>query len=219
MQEVPMSVQIQPQIDADRRDAFVGRLFGSGIAAADYATIYIGDRLGLYRALADRGALTEDELAAAAGIHRRYAREWLEQQAVTEILEVDDPGAPAEERRYSLPPEYAEVLLDQTSLYHLGPLPRIFSSFGSVLPQLLDAFRTGGGVAYVDYGADMREAQAALNRPQFEQLLGTRWLPSIPDVHERLTSAQPARVADVACGAGWSSVAIARAYPGVHVDG
>jgi 2-polyprenyl-3-methyl-5-hydroxy-6-metoxy-1,4-benzoquinol methylase len=92
-------------------------------------------------------------------------------------------------------------------------------SLGSVLPALLDAYRTGGGVSWADFGEDAREAQAAQNRPIFLHLLGTVWLPAIQDVDARLSAATPARVADIACGAGWSSIAIAKAYPNVRVDG
>jgi 2-polyprenyl-3-methyl-5-hydroxy-6-metoxy-1,4-benzoquinol methylase len=83
---------------------------------------------------------------------------------------------------------------------------------------VLAAFVRGGGVAWLDFGADAREAQAALNRPVFLSLLAKEWLPAIPDVHARLLADPPARVADIACGAGWSSIAIARAYPNVRVD-
>jgi SAM-dependent methyltransferase len=84
---------------------------------------------------------------------------------------------------------------------------------------LLQAFRTGGGVPYADYGADLHEGQARFTRPMFENLLAQEWLPAVPEVHERLLAEPPARVADVACGLGRSTVAIARAYPKVHVDG
>ena len=97
------------------RDAFVERLFQSAVATMDVFTVHLGDRLGLYRALAERGPSTPAGLAAAAGIHERYAREWLEQQAMSAILEVEDEAAPAQERRYSLPPGHEEVLLDETS--------------------------------------------------------------------------------------------------------
>jgi SAM-dependent methyltransferase len=83
----------------------------------------------------------------------------------------------------------------------------------------MEAFRTGEGVPYSDYGADLHEGQAEFTRPMFEHLLGSEWLPQVPDVHERLQADPPARVADVACGQGYSSLAIARAYPKVHVDG
>ncbi len=84
---------------------------------------------------------------------------------------------------------------------------------------VLEAFRTGEGVPYADYGPDLHEGQARFTRPMFENLIASEWLPGIADVHERLRSDPPARVADVACGEGHSSLAIARAYPKVHVDG
>src|SRR5688572_4121669 len=88
---------------AERRDALVGRLFEATLGAFDLLAIHIGDQLGLYRALAERGPLTAPELAGAAGIAPRYAREWLEHQAVSGILEVEDPAATADDRRYRLP--------------------------------------------------------------------------------------------------------------------
>ena len=87
------------------------------------------------------------------------------------------------------------------------------------MPQLLDAYRTGGGVAWSDYGADMIESQGDFNRPWLVGSFGTEMLPAIPGIHERLVADPPARVADVACGVGWAAIAIARAYPKVRVDG
>jgi 2-polyprenyl-3-methyl-5-hydroxy-6-metoxy-1,4-benzoquinol methylase len=87
------------------------------------------------------------------------------------------------------------------------------------LPAVLDAFRTGGGVPYADYDLDFCEGQADMNRTMFVNLLASEWLPAIPDVHERLLDDPPARVADVACGTGYSTLTVARAYPGVLVDG
>ena len=89
----------------------------------------------------------------------------------------------------------------------------------SGLPKVLEAFKTGSGVAYPDYGVDAREGQAEANRTAFINLLGTEWLPAIPDLHARLQADPPARVADIACGTGWSSLAMARAYPKVVIDG
>jgi SAM-dependent methyltransferase len=197
----------------------VGRLFEAALGAMDLFGVYVGDRLGLYRALADAGPLTSGGLAEAAGIHERYAREWLEQQAATGILEVDDVAAAATERRFSLPTAYEEVFLDETSLNYAGPFGKLIVAATKPIQELLEAFRTGAGVPYEHYGQDLVEGQAAFTRPMFTNLLGSEWLPAVPDVHERLLAEPPARVADVACGAGWSSVAIARAYPLVHVDG
>jgi len=205
--------------DIARRDAFAERLFGMALGAYELMTVHLGDRLGLYRALAGRDGTTEAELAGAAGIDERYAREWLEQQAVAGILEVDDQGADPAARRYRLPDAHAEALTDPESLAYMTPMARFAAAFGGVLPAVEDAFRTGGGVAWEDFGALGREAQAEANRPLFANLLGTEWLPAIPDVDERLRAEDSARVADVACGAGWSSIGIARAYPAVQVDG
>jgi 2-polyprenyl-3-methyl-5-hydroxy-6-metoxy-1,4-benzoquinol methylase len=93
------------------------------------------------------------------------------------------------------------------------------ASLGQVMPKLLEAFRTGGGVSWADFGADAREGQAEQNRPIFLSLLGSEWLPQVADVHARLGAQPPARVADIGCGFGWSSIALARAYPNAQVDG
>jgi len=216
---ITMTGQVADEQGTERRDALVGRLFGSILEAMDLLNIYLGDRLGLYRALADGGPATSAELASRASIHERYAREWLEQQAVTGLLEVDDPGKAAAERRYSLPRGHDEVLLDLNSLQYLAYVGRFAACLGAAMPKVLDAFRTGGGVSWAEYGADAREGQAEVNRPIFLALLGTEWLPKVPDVHARLEADPPARVADIGCGAGWSSIAIAKAYPQARVDG
>jgi 2-polyprenyl-3-methyl-5-hydroxy-6-metoxy-1,4-benzoquinol methylase len=205
--------------DAQQRDEFVGRLFTAGLQTGELLTVYLGDRLGLYRALARGGPATPAELAARTGTHERYAREWLEQQAVAGILTVDDAAAAPAARCYTLPPAHAEVLTERDSLNYLAPLARIIASVPAQLPALLEAFRTGGGVPYADFGADAREGQADMNRPAYLHLLTTEWLPAIPAVHARLQADPPARVADIGCGAGWSGIAIARAYPKVLVDG
>jgi 2-polyprenyl-3-methyl-5-hydroxy-6-metoxy-1,4-benzoquinol methylase len=207
-----------PASDEDRTAALVGRIFQAALGAADIASVYVGDRLGLYRAL-ETGPATTSELAERAGIHERYAREWLEQQAVTGIVEVDDPSAPADSRTYRLPPAHAIALTDLNSPFSISPLCRAFVGAAQVLPGVLEAFRTGGGVPWSAFGPDMIESQGDFNRPWILGQLGTEYLPSILDVHERLQADPPARVADVACGVGWAAIAIARAYPKVLVDG
>src|SRR4051794_38152594 len=109
-----------PDETAERRDALVGRLFEATLGGFDLLAIHLGDRLGLYRALSDSGPSTPPEVAAVAGIAPRYAREWLEQQAVAAILDVDDATAAADDRRYSLPPGHDEVLLDPASPYMMA---------------------------------------------------------------------------------------------------
>jgi 2-polyprenyl-3-methyl-5-hydroxy-6-metoxy-1,4-benzoquinol methylase len=202
-----------------QQEAFVGRLFESGLGALDLLAISLGLQLGLYKALADGGPATPAEVAARTGIHERYAREWLEQQAVGDVLEVvADPGSP-EGRRYRLPAGRAVVLLGEENLFYLAPVARMIDGMGALMPRLLAAYRTGGGLTLAEMGPEGVALQAALNRPAYVNLLGQHWLPAIPDVHARLQASPPAHVADVGCGAGWSSIAIARAYPGVTVCG
>ena len=202
----------------ERRDALIERLFTNAIGAFDLFSVYLGDRLGLYRVIADEGPITSAELAAAAGVHERYAREWLEQQAASDLLEVVADGA-GEQRRFRLPEGHDEALLDASSLDYIAPMARAVLASIRPIDALVDAFRNGDGLQYAAYGDDVHEAQAAFTRPLFENLLAKEWLPSVPELHERLLADPPARVADVACGQGRSSIEIARAYRKAKVDG
>ena len=207
----------QVEVDADRAGAFVQRLFDAALSAIDVFTVYIGDRLGLYAALAEHGALTASQLAEVAGIDPRYAREWLEQQAVTGFITVDDAAAAVDDRRFSLPVEHAAALIDPDSELSIAPVARAVASVGVVLPKLLEAYRTGGGVPWAAYGADGIESQGDFNRPWIRASLASEYLPAVADVHEKLTSG--ARVVDVACGVGWAGVTIAGGYPNTSVVG
>lgn len=200
-------------------DALVGRLFEQSLGTFDVMSVYLGDRLGLYRCLRDDGPATPPELASRAGIHPRYAREWLEQQAVTGFLEVDDVAADADARRYALPEEFVAPLLDPDSPMSIAPLARSVVATAITLPQLVEAYRSGSGVDWADYGDDMIQSQGDFNRPWLGSQFGTEMLPAMPEIHARLSADPPARVADVACGVGWAAIAIASAYPNVTVDG
>jgi SAM-dependent methyltransferase len=218
-----MVAVIEPlKLQADavaRRDALAERLFQATLATWDIATVFLGHRLGLYQALSEVEPATSVEVAAAAGLDERYTREWLEQQVVTGILACENPGAPATDRRYVIPAGHEAVLIDIDDANYLAPLPQIVVGVLHPLPALLAAFRTGAGVPYADYGLDLRDGQAGMNRNLFLQSLGNEYLPAIDDLHDRLLADPPARVADIGCGVGWSCVGIARAYPNVIVDG
>jgi len=202
-----------------QRDALAERIFKATIESFELLHLYVGERLGLYRALADLGGANAAELAAAAGVAERYAREWLEQQAVAGVVEVaEDPDGEAA-RRYRLPAGHAEVLLDGDSESYMAPLTRGVASVARTIPAVLEAFRSGSGVPYEDYGPDLRASIALLNRPMFLNQLASRWLPALPALRARLQADPPAQVADVGCGAGWSSIAIALAYPKATVHG
>jgi SAM-dependent methyltransferase len=201
------------------------RLLADAIATFETLHVSLGITLGLYQALAGpAGTARADarQLAERAGIHPRYAREWLEQQAVAGVLDVEedragnghaDPYA----RVFTLPEAHREVLLDQDSPNYLGSLPGFAASVAGVLPQVAAAFRTGGGVAYEAYGEQTRHGIAGLNRPMFRSQLAD-WLAALPDITQRL-AAGPARVLDLGCGAGASSIALAELFPRVRVHG
>lgn len=197
-------------------DAFAERLVESALGWMEMMSIHLGSQLGWYDALA-AGPLTAPELASRTSTSPRYAREWLEQQAASGILEVAGPiDAPGDERRYALPSAAAEVLVDRSSLAYTAPLARMLAAAGAQVESLVEAYRTGGGVSWEQLGVHAREAQGDMNRP---------WLEAVPEVfarhprlHERL-SRPGARIADVGMGEGWSSIALAKAYPQVQVDG
>jgi len=203
----------------EQAEAFAGRVLEGALGTVDVLTLYIGDRLGLYSALRDGGPMTPAELAGRCSINERYAREWLEQQAVAGILTVDDVSALEDARSYSLPEGHALVLTDPESPFSMAPLARAFVASAMALPKILDAFRTGGGVSWTDFGADAIGAQGDFNRPWLLSSFATEYLPLIPDVHQRLQADPPAQVADFACGVGWASIAIAIEYPTAIVTG
>lgn len=198
-------------------ESFADRVFGAVLGAQEVQAVYLGDRLGWYRALAAHGPMTSADLARATGTDERYAREWLEHQAASGYLTVERADAAPTERCFTLPAEHAEVLTDADSLSFLTPAARFVAGVGRHLDHLLEAYRSGGGVSWATFGDDAREAQADLNRPLFLHLLGQELLPSAPEIDARLRAG--ARVADVGCGGGWSAIGIARAYPSATVDG
>lgn len=208
------------RIETTEAAAFADRLFASALGAFEILSVYLGDRLGWYRSLAAEGPATAHELARRTGTDARYAREWLEQQATIGVLTVDGEGTgdhhhDDERRRYALPPGHAEVLTDEQSLNHLAPLARMIGAMR--VPDLVEVYRSGSGTTWDDLGDDAREAQAAINRPWFELRLGEA-LGSVQRVDEVLAG-PGARFADIGCGFGWSSIALARAYPEASVDG
>jgi SAM-dependent methyltransferase len=197
-------------------EALAERLLTDAVATMETFSVHLGLSLGLYQALAD-GKTDARGLAERAGIHPRYAREWLEQQAVAGIIEADDHPDDPYARIFTLPEAHREVLLAGDSPTYLGPLAGFATSFAGVLPELATAFQTGGGVPYPAYGPLTRHGIAGMNRPMYRTELGG-WLAALPDRQQRLASG-PARVLDLGCGTGASSVAIAELFPQVQVHG
>jgi 2-polyprenyl-3-methyl-5-hydroxy-6-metoxy-1,4-benzoquinol methylase len=205
-------------IHTDRTDELVDRLFNATIGTLELFSIHIGTELGLYRELHESGPLTQAELSERAGIAERYAQEWLEQQAVAGYVEVHDAGAAPAERLYSLSADQARVLVSPDDPAHVAPFAPMLAGIGRILDKVVDAYRTGGGVPYTEYGTAFRHGQGHINRPAFTADLPDVWVKALPDVLERL-EAGTARVADVGSGQGWASIGMARAFPGIRVDG
>lgn len=220
------------ETSADATAVFEDRMMKAALGWFDLMAAHLGSQLGWYAALSDSKGLTAGELAARTHTDARYAREWLEQQAAAEFLlvqdggdDLDTPGAAsrgsaldpaAATRRFRLAPGAAEVLLDRSSLSYLEPLARMGAAAGAQVDALLDAYRTGGGVSWEQLGRHAREAQADMNRPWFAQLPSV--FAGIDRVHTALRRSG-ARIADVGSGGGWSSIALAQAYPHLRVVG
>ncbi|MGH3670847.1 MAG: class I SAM-dependent methyltransferase [Pseudonocardiaceae bacterium] len=202
-----------------QRDALGDRMFASLLGGMELLAIQLGIRLSLYPALRDGSPTTSGALAATTGIDERYAREWLEQQAVSGILEVAIGNEDPSQRAYTLPGGHAEALLDPESPGYAGAIPSGLVGLAKTLDELTAVYRTGAGVAYERYGAEMRESIAGFNRPMFANDLAREWLPALPDVHARLVAGAPLRVLDIACGTGWSTIALARSYRNVDLFG
>jgi SAM-dependent methyltransferase len=200
-------------------DEIVERVFDSTVKTVELFCVYVGDQLGFYQALHAGGPATSAELAARAGTNERYTWEWLEQQATAGYLACENPEDGARERRYALPDGYESVLIERDSLRIATPMAQIVAGAIAPLHALVAAFRTGAGVPYADYGHDLHEGQAGMTRPLFVNQLAQEWIPAMPDIDARLKADPPARVADIGMGQGWSSIALARGYPKITVNG
>jgi 2-polyprenyl-3-methyl-5-hydroxy-6-metoxy-1,4-benzoquinol methylase len=204
--------------DRAQAEAFAERQSRASLAALELANVELGLRLGLYDALAAAGpaGLAPGGLAARAGIVERYAREWLEQQAVAEVVQVDDPGAPPGERRFTLPSGHAHALLDEDSESCVRPHAGVAAWLAGAIDIMATEFRAGAGVDYAAFGG--RDLQTAATRPTFATHLAQHWLPAMPDVVERVER-DGARVAELGCGTGLAALAVAAAHPAVRIDG
>jgi 2-polyprenyl-3-methyl-5-hydroxy-6-metoxy-1,4-benzoquinol methylase len=199
---------------ADGKD-LAERVMGAALGWYEMLTVLLGWRLGCYEQLAGR-ACTAGELAATVAIAPRYAAEWLEQQAAAGLVSVVEPGE-RHTRRYGLDAAQRAVLTEPGSATSLVPLIMQGSAMAETLTQVETSFRAGTGVSYAAYGTDMRRGIELENRPLFlDGFAG--WAAAVPGLDDRL-GRSGCRAADVGCGAGWSAIALARAYPKLRVDG
>jgi SAM-dependent methyltransferase len=199
-------------LDLEKLNAFVFRAVDEVGATLNTALVVMGDRLGLYRALADGGPLTPAELAGRTGTAERYVREWLNAQAAGGYVEYEPDSG-----RYSLPPEQANALTDESSPAYL---PGFFQlALGSVIdsPRITEAAKTGEGIGWGDHVDHVHEGCERFFRPSYNAHLLGEWLPALDGVVAKLE--QGAKVADVGCGHGASTILMAEAFPASRFDG
>jgi 2-polyprenyl-3-methyl-5-hydroxy-6-metoxy-1,4-benzoquinol methylase len=202
-----MSTVEQPvEVDGDKLMQFVFRAVDEVGATLNAALVVMGDKLGLYRALAGAGPLSPAELAERTGTAERYVREWLNAQAAGGFVEYDPDGG-----RYSLAPEQAVALTDTSSPAYL---PGLFqTAIGSVIdsPTIIERARSGDGFGWHEHVHDVHEGCERFFRPGYNAHLVAEWLPSLEGVVDKLE--RGALVADVGCGHGASTILMAQAYP------
>jgi SAM-dependent methyltransferase len=194
------------EVDGDKLMQFVFRAVDEVGATLNTALVVLGDRLGLYRALAGSGGLTSAELARRTGTSERYVREWLNNQAAGGYVEYDPDSS-----EYTLPPEQTVALTDQDSPAYLPGFFQI--ALGSVIdsPKIVEAARSGDGMGWHEHVHDVHEGCERFFRPGYNAHLVAEWLPALEGVTAKLEGG--ARVADIGCGHGASTVLMAEAFP------
>jgi len=191
---------LEPRLNEAKLNAFYAKVLNDWGAVSSAPLVLIGDRLGLYDAMAEAGPVTSAELARRTGTDERYLREWLLNQAAGGYIEYD-----AASGRYTLPPE------------HAAALPGLFGGFQTYLgaaraeQRIAEAFRTGDGMPWGDHDSGVFVGVERVYRPGYEQFLVSSWIPALDGVAEKLE--QGATVADVGCGHGAATIILAQAYP------
>jgi SAM-dependent methyltransferase len=200
------AVEEQPAVDGDKLMGFVFRAVDEVGATLNTALVVMGDRLGLYRALAGAGLLTPGELAERAGTAERYVREWLNAQAAGGYVDYDPDSG-----RYALPAEHAVALTDESSPAYLPGFFQIALGTVHDSPRITEAAKTGVGVGWHDHVHDVHEGCERFFRPGYNANLVPAWLPALDGVVGKLQ--RGARVADAGCGHGASTIVMAQAFP------
>jgi len=201
-----MSATTTQEIDQDRLDEFLGRFVGDLGAALSAALVVIGDRLGLYRAMADGGGVTASELAARTGTDERYVREWLSNQAAGGYVSYD----PAHEQ-FFLSPEQSLALAQEGSPAFMPGAFQVATALVKDEEKIEQAFVGRHGVGWHEHHDDLFSGTERFFRPGYAANLVSSWLPALDGVQEKLEAG--ARVADVGCGHGASTILMAQAFP------
>jgi SAM-dependent methyltransferase len=181
----------------------VGVDFGAALTAA---LAYIGDRLGIFKAMAGGSAFTTQQLAERTGLNERYLREWTATMAAAGYIDYSP-----EDATFRMSPEQAAVLTNEDTTYFTAGAFQYAVACYRQIPKLMEAFRGGGGVPFSDFGPDIVEAIERLFHVGYETWVAREWIPAVPDIHERLLAGGEA--AEVGCGAGQCLIPVAAAFP------
>ncbi len=199
-------------MDKNQIKAFADKVYRDMAGAMAVAMAYVGVKAGLFRAMAGKGPLKTDQVVQASGLHPRYVEEWLKGMTAAGYL-LYDPA----EQTFQLPEEHAYLTASEGTDHFMGGLFYFAPVLLGMAPKVADAFRTGGGVRFEEFGPECVVAIDLLNSGQYEQRFGSYWLTKLPDVVERLQNG--GRVLDVGCGVGRVGIAIAKAFPKCEVVG
>ena len=202
---MPQAMQ-SVEIDEDKMNAFLGKVIGDFGASLSSVLGYIGQKLGLYEALADSDGLTPEELAAKTNTNERYIREWLINQASGDYVHYDPATG-----KYSMLPEQAVALTDENSPFYVGGGFHVIKAMMNAQPRITDYFKNGGGMLWGEHDPDLFVGTEKFFRPGYTAHLVGSWIPSLTGIEEKLQTG--AIVADVGCGHGASTIIMAKAYP------
>jgi len=193
-------------VDTDKLNAFMGKMVGDLGAALNASLILVGDKLGLYKTLAEKGPMNSAELAQTTGTAERYVREWLATQAASGYVDYD-----AETKRFSMQPEQALALANEDSPVFMGAIGNLVAATFLDEPKISEAFKSGRGVGWNRRSECLFCGTARFFRTGYKHHLVQEWLPALDGVMEKLQ--RGASVADVGCGHGVSTRLMAEAFP------
>ena len=200
------------QLDMEKAKQVAQNIVGDIASTVHAALCFIGDRLGLFKAMAGAGPLTVEQLAQKTGLSERYIREWLSAMVAGRYVEYDP-----ELHTHTLTPEYAAALADDASPFFVGGYFQMAQALVTVAPKVADAFKTGKGVTQAEYSVGFFEAAERNSLTRYSHKLMHKWIPGMPQVVEALGAGGTA--ADVGCGGGRAAILIAQGFPTARVTG